>query len=122
MRFQPFDQSLNLRRNVDSDGSCVLLVLDFVAFVNDIIPVCQPLNMIGRKVGHIDERHSVAVVRKKKELPGVFVLGILCGPIFEFLQVLRREVAFLDRFFQLGNLEPLYERIGRSEPTPSRFA
>ena len=99
---------------MDSDGSCVLLVLDFVAFVNDIIPVSQPLNMIGRKVGHIDERHSVAVVRKKKELPGVFVLGILCGRIFEFLQVLRREVAFLGRFFQLGNLEAAFdERIGR---------
>lgn len=47
-------------------------------------------------------------------MPGVFVLWILCGRIFEFLQVLRREVAFLGRFFQLGDLEAAFdERIGR---------
>lgn len=98
---------------MDSDGGYVLLVLNLVAFVDDVIPVGQSLNMIGRKVGHIDERHSVAVIGEQKELSCVFVLRILCGCIFEFLQVLRRKITLLCRFFQLGDLEAAFpERIG----------
>ena len=109
---------------MDSDGGYVLLVLNLVAFVDDIISVGQPLNMIGRKVGHIDERHSVAVIGEQKELSCVFVLRILCGCIFEFLQVLRRKVTLLRRFFQLGDLEAAFsERIGclRADTLPVRL-